>query len=362
MRKLKNENIIFKVRRIKKRKFRRPLFQRRKKDRGNKYAKVAKKKKSIKTFIFFLLFLASILVVVFGVYFLIKYVIDLRNTEEENIRTGMVYGFENIPEYPYSEFVFKDELDNEYVKSFLSLGSSVYRITDKSSISDVFEYYKQRLVDFGWEHVNSVPLTSEEMLYGEYWTREGKGLRIYSRISDIWYETITVAQAQNGLEDIVKRDTARKLLLMTSDKAELLPDYSWRLSFPSEYIATYYATEISTLQGVQIKKLGSNGFVLIEPVGYYKAISFDAFITKFLKQYNKKNKTKWNVIDSKEVEMNSEVAVQGFITDGSNEGEIWVTNNTSNSVVYVFVSFEKDDPFLDYLVEKIRPSAPIPSQ
>jgi hypothetical protein len=59
-----------------------------------------------------------------------------------------VEGFENIPSFSNSEFIFKDIKNDESVKKFLSEGYSVYRLPAGSSIEDVYIYYNEILPAF----------------------------------------------------------------------------------------------------------------------------------------------------------------------------------------------------------------------
>lgn len=322
----------------------------------NKVVQSVKRKKALTTLFVLLIILIVVSTVFTGIIFAGKSIIALRNRNQNDVVVGNVFGLDGVVEYPNSEFIFKDILDDESVKNFLSLGNSVYRLTDDSSVSDVFEYYRKKLPQNGWEHRLSVPITSEDMMYGEYWIKDGKGLRIYSRLNDIWYETVSISQAENGMKDIVQKEVARKLLLMTSEKVDLLPNYPWLLSYPSEYVTKYYATDISSFQGVEIKKIGSNNKVYIEPVGYFGAVNYDAFLEKYLKTYNKREKAKWSVINSRESNVSKQVVIKGIITNGKDNGEVVIIRNISNSVVYAISSFEEKDPFFNYVLENIEPA------
>lgn len=299
--------------------------------------------------------LASISVL-FLFYLLYQSIINLRRDDDSDLKIETVYGFD-IPSYPQSEFIFRDKLNDETVKNFISLGNSVYRLPRDADIKMVFEYYKTELPKLGWSSAASVPLSSEEKLYGEYWIKGEKGLRIYSRLNDVWYQTTTVLQAQNGLEDIVKKETARKLLLLTTEKTELLPDYPWRLSYPTEYSSKYYGSSVSSLQGVKFQKLGSDNIVYLEPIGFNGSVTFDQYIDRYLESYNKKNKTKWQVVNSYVANFNGQDSIKASITNGKDNASVYAFNNIGNSVVYILSSFEDNDPFFNYIYKSIKPSS-----
>jgi hypothetical protein len=349
-------NVVMKQNKIRIKKIKRfTLFKRKEKHHKYKAVKNVKGKRTLRALFVAVFSLFLVLIIISGVYFAIKAVISLREgAKTDNTLNESVYGLNDVPAYPYSEFIFKNQLDNDTVKAFLSNGNCVYRLLDNHSIDEVFAYYSEKLPTNGWELKLTVPITSQEQKFGQYWVKSDKGLRIYSRLNDIWYQTVTVAQAQNGLSDLVKQETARKLLLLTSDRINLLPDFPWSLSFPSDYITKYYGTNISTFQGVSFKKMGSNTTEYIEPIGYQGAMSLDAFITKYLVAYNKKNKTNWQVINSKEKEIANETGIYADITNGSKEGNIAALNNDSNNIVYVISTFTNNDPFFDYILTNVK--------
>ncbi|MCK9368446.1 hypothetical protein M0R04_00500 [Candidatus Dojkabacteria bacterium] len=331
------------------------LFKKRPKHTTYKAVRNIKQKKALTRFILLILALILLIGIFFGTYFAIKAVNSLRQkAQTDNILNENVYGFDDIPAFPYSEFIFKGQLENDTVKTFLSKGNCVYRLLDEHTIDEVFTYYKDLLPENGWELKLAVPISSQEQMFGQYWVKNEKGLRIYSRLNDIWYQTVTVAQATNGLSDLVMQETARKLLLLTTDRVNLLPDFPWSLSFPSDYITKYYGTNISSFQGVSFKKIGSNSIEYIEPIGYNGAISYDAFINKYLAAYNKKNKTNWQVINSKEMDIAGDTGVIANITNGDKQSNIAVINNQSNSVVYIISTFTNNDPFFDYILTNIK--------
>ena len=86
------------------------------------------------------------------------------------------------------------------------------------------------------------------MKSGEYWVKNEKGLRIYSKFNDIWYELITPEQANAGLRDRVEKEVERDLLLASEDSQDLLPDFEWLLEVPKEYVISYRASGYGSLR------------------------------------------------------------------------------------------------------------------
>lgn len=318
-------------------------------NRGNRFSKGFK---------VVLLSIFSIILLVLLLNSAYKYILSLRgDNKTENIET--VYGFD-IKTYPNSEFIFKNTLDNDNVKSFLSSGNSLYRLPKGTEISEVYEYYKNLLPQDGWQYVGFVEITSEEKMYGQYWVKDGKGLRIYSKLNDVWYQYITQEQAQNGLSDIVRKEIARKLLLLTTEKSETLPDYPWRIQYPSEYVAKYYSSEVPSFQTLSFQKIGSNNITYIEPLGFLGGVSYEKYIQKAIDGYNKRFKDRWQLSSTSEDVLNGSEILSGTLIKGKREGNIIVISNNSNNIVYGIYSFDKKDPFYQYLLENLQQIKPFP--
>ncbi len=315
------------------------------------------KGKYLRLILSILLLLLSLFVVVGGGYSAVNFVLNLRNNiDEQELKAGFVNGFDDIPEYPGAQFIFENYTENEVIRNFLSSGNSVYRLPVGVKISDVNEYYALEMPKNGWEIVQDVPLESEEMKHGQFWIKDGIGVRIYSKLNDIWYQSISVKQAQSGLEDEVKKETERKLLLLTNEFQNLLPDFPWVLKIPTEYLIEYAGTSLTDLQSASFKKIGSSQSVLLEPLGYVGAVSFDAYLDKFLKEYNKKAKDTWSVINSAVIYINDSESIHGTVTNGSKVGQAVVLGNVRNNIVYVIFTTQETDPLFDYIVDNIEPA------
>ncbi|MBI2356851.1 hypothetical protein HYV12_02255 [Candidatus Dojkabacteria bacterium] len=304
----------------------------------------------------FLLFL--ILGSIFLLTILIKYVSNLRTDvlSGNGVSKEKVVGFDEVPEFPSSSFIFKGNLENDDVKRFLSGGQSIYRLEPGNSFDDVIEYYSKTLPDNGWEHVLSVPLESEEQKYGEYWVKGDVGLRIYSKLNDIWYQTLSVNDAKTGLAAQVKQEVEFQLLLSEDAKQDLRPDFPWILSFSNDYIATYNGTDVGELQSVVFQRLGSNKTVRIDPLGYKGAFSYDRFLENELKKVNKKEKSSWMILNTVVTVVSGQEALFAKIVDGGKFAEAYIVGNPRNTIVYIFRSSDEGDPFLKYIVERIQPA------
>ena len=108
-------------------------------------------------------------------------------------------------------------MDDPVVKDFLSRGNSAYKLPENTTIEDIESYYMDTLKDLEWEFVQSVPLGTPDRKYGQYWINGDKGLRIYSKYNDIWYESISVEDARSALANLVKEEIEREMLMASSE-------------------------------------------------------------------------------------------------------------------------------------------------
>lgn len=290
-------------------------------------------------------------------YAAIMYINNLRNTEKKHVEVQVI-GLENIPAYPGSTFIFENSQNQDSVKNFLSGGNSGYRLPSDSNIADVFEYYKDKLPSQGWTFVQMVPMESEEKEYGQYWTNDTKGLRIYSKYNDVWYESITITQAQNGLSDRVALEAEREVLLAESEAQDLLPDFPWILKAPNEYLLSYKVSSYNNnLQQLLMSKIGSEEKVYLVPIGKVGTKALDYFVNDYVAQLNAAGKDKWSVLNTVVIATNQGSGLKGTIGNGANTDEIVVLQNSYNNVVYIIDSNVLENPFVDYILKNISPQS-----
>lgn len=299
-------------------------------------------------------------VVTLSLYQMITYVVALRLQNDSVEGTvGFVIGFEQIPEYPESSFIFEDYLDEEEVKKFLSEGMVVYRTSPRTKLIDTQEFYKEQLPNYDWTLANDVGYESDTMRPGQYWIKDGKSVRIYSRLNDIWYESVTVAQAQSGLADEVAKEKEREQILLASDGTDLLPDYPWRLTVPSEYLVSYSSTDLGDLRSLELLDLNRKRLLSVEPIGYYTDGSYDGQIDRYLSTLNDRDGSSWGILNSVLVSVSEYEAIRiTMVNDEFDEIQAVVLGNSSNSTVYAIFNWEGVDELFLYVKENILVTPP----
>lgn len=284
------------------------------------------------------------------------FVIKMRNGGNENeYEEKYVIGIEGVPSYPDSVFIFENNFNEPSVANFISSGNSAYRLPQGISITDAYEYYTETLPSKGWTFVLSVDTGSEEMKDGEYWIKDGDGLRIYSKFNDIWYELITPEQANTGLRERVEREIERDLLLANQELQDLLPDLAWVIKIPKEYIISYKASSFKNLRLIEFKKLGTEEKTTLTPVGDLGTKVLDNFLRDYIEIINENTQREWGISNTILTYTNYGSALKGSINSDGEFHDVAVMPNTFDNIVYVLDSNKVGDPFFEYLFSNLEP-------
>jgi len=303
------------------------------------------------------LIIPFLLLIITGIFYLsFKYILFLRENaygEKEYIITN-VLGFQELPSYKNSEFLFQNNMDDPVVKEFLANGNSAYTLPPQTTSEELEEYYFEVLKELGWEYIQSIPKGTGDKKYGQYWIKDGKGLRIYSKFNDVWYETITQEDARSALASLVQEEIEREMLMATSEKQDLLPDYPWKIQIPKEYIIKYSPTNMDELRAVSFQKMGSNEIIEIYPSGFWKSKELDYILNDYC-ETKSNEEVEYGVINSIPISFGSNLGLKSTISAGENILVSYTIPNTFNSIVYVISSTEENSPLLEYIVENIKP-------
>jgi hypothetical protein len=288
-------------------------------------------------------------------YLAVVYINKLRNTEEVNSNIEYVVGLNGIPSYPKSSFIFQNSLSDESVKNLLSKGGSAYRLSGKSTVDDVFEYYKEKLPALGWTFIQQVGLEQEDKEYGQYWSKDGNGLRIYAKYNDVWYQTITVQQAENGLADQVQAQEALNQLLATEEVQDLLPDFPWILQVPNDYVISYSTSKYDeNLQQVLFSKLNSDEKVYLIPICNAQEKALEKCLNDYVLTVNIATSKTWTLTGVTAISSNTGSGVEGQLRAGSDTKQVAVINDSYNNIIYVIDSNITSNPFVDYILSNIE--------
>jgi hypothetical protein len=192
--------------------------------------------------------------------------------------------------------------------------------------------------------------------YGQYWTKDNVGLRIYSKFNDVWYETITIAEAQSGLAERVQQETAMNLLLTDDAAQDLLPDFPWILKVPKEYLISYKSSDFdSTLQQLSLTKIGTEEKLNLVPVAKIGDKPLDYALNDYVSTLNKSSDSRWGVINTFVVSTNLGAGLKGVIGTKTEDRDVAVIQDTYNQTIYVLDSNVANNPFFDFVLSNIAP-------
>jgi hypothetical protein len=343
---------MFKKKRKKKSSNKKVLFKSNKKDlkklRRKRKTKKLKEKFSIRKLIMWFIILTLILGLIFAITKLLNRK-DIEIVEE----TETVLGLEEIPTYPNSTFLYATKMSNQNVKDMLAEGKSAYKINDNSDFKNIKEFYANELTAKGWNLVLDVEIGAEDKRYGQYWIKEDKGLRIYSKYNDIWYETITPKEAENGLSNRVSEEIEIDMLLAGSDHQELLPDYPWQIKIPKDYLISYEISEFEDLRAVNFQRITTGQYITIYPIGYWGAKPLDYQLEDYTDILSQGTQD-WNIINTTPVSWRGYNSLSGTIASSTDQKDILMLKNDRNKVTYILNSSDSSDPLYDYIIENIK--------
>lgn len=316
------------------------------------------KKMQTKNRVLNILFLIFILFFIgFVVHTTINFITSIRGgTTVDQVFYDKTYveGMESVPIYPNSEFVYQDRKDEEIVLRMLNQGISVYRLPRNTKSSDVYEYYEEKLAQSDWDYILTIPISTEEKLFGQYWIKGEKGLRIYVENNDVWYELLTRNEANNALNERRGAEIQRKRILESSTEQTLLPDYPWILSIPREYLTRYSSTDIGELQSVEIFEIGGESKFLIYPIGRSNTETYDALLHNFVTKKSEEEGETWEIINTRQdFQKEREVLIARLLIN-EQEGEGIVLINKRNFVIYAIIANQKEHPFFEEIITNIH--------
>ncbi len=255
-------------------------------------------KKFLKVIQFGFLIILAVIFIIVTIYFSTKLVLKIRDNNETNDTQSIhrtVYGFKDIPTYPQSDFIFEGDENKDSVQKFLNKGYSIYRLKPNNSISEVYDYYNEELPKKGWKKIETVPIEATDKMHGQYWLKKGNGIRIYSRINDIWYQKLSENDTRNCLANKVEEEKKRELILSQFTSTSFLPSFPWELELPGEYIITYNVAEqiekpthnefLEDIQRATIQRIGTKDqYVIVNPIFIYDGGKLDLYQDKYAEQ------------------------------------------------------------------------------
>ena len=302
-----------------------------------------------------------------------------RNGDDSEMITiqseGDVVGLKGVPAYPGSTFMYEDDIGTDVVQQFLSKGASAYLLPSGTDWEEVAAFYSDELPSEGWEHVLSVSLGDEDRRNGEFWvyyayvidpaagepTEEidelrSYGLRIYSKYSSVWYEKITVTQAQNGLADEVAEEKEIELLLAMGSMEELPDTFPWALSYPEMWDVDIREASLVEAPLAEFTSPEADGPVIIEPVAFDIGSPLSAEAEEFIAEINSRRSEEdvFDVVGTEEMKVAGLPALRYTLSSEGGTGMMVFVVHPDNGIVYVVTALSGDEAVLNYIVENLE--------
>lgn len=307
----------------------------------------------------------------------LKSLLGEQTSEQQSLQ---VIGLQNIPEYPGSVFVFADYTerigsdgykikekvlsanDAQALYTFLASGQSVYRLPLNVEWEDVQSFYRSKLSELGWKTERSVAVSETEYIPGDYYTKDGKGLHVYSVASDIWYEVITQAQAEQGLHDKIVAYKAKQELVAAASGKDLPVAAEWQLRYSRDWEVELQKNPIFGVNNVIFTHDSSKERLFMLVVDRYRENVAD-ITYKQLETYGVNYISTWLTTQQ------TTVTLQGFarterevasikameFSDAKQSAHFLVLVNPKNSMVYVFQYIGKENPeFFEYVKGNLK--------
>lgn len=196
---------------------------------------------------------------------------DLANTQTVQ---GLSY---DIPLFPGATFALGaitnpetaqsfSESDRQAVYQFLSNNQSIYLLSVDQTFTQAVDFYKEELASRGWQFITEVPPGDIGRLPGAYWTDSAnkRGLRIYTLAGDLWYETVTVEEAEQGLASRVGDLQARQIEARSLTGGRVHSRVGWLFNYPSDWEAINAQNAFFGVATVSFKHKQSNTIISLD--------------------------------------------------------------------------------------------------
>lgn len=311
------------------------------------------------------LFVSIILAVIGGIgYVGVKKILSLKNNPGLNGDTtftleqskGSVLGISSVPEFPNSKFLFEQHLDNDVVQQFLARGKSAYLLPIDAEWEDVVAFYKEGLEEKGWTHVLSVDLSDETKMFGEYWVIDSQGLRIYSKLDDVWYELISTEQANTGLADRVAKDEELQMFLAMNSGEEIPENLPWSLTYSPEWTAEIGKSKLLEIEFIQFENSDGDQNLIIEPIEFVTLQPLRDVGVGYIDTANeyRDEQDQFKVISIDPVEVAGQEAYKFVLESEEDDGYYCVVANSRNDVIYVIRTFTGSASFFTYVLSNLE--------
>lgn len=300
------------------------------------------------------------------VYFSISTVLRIKNNPTEEIvpeftieaSGGDVVGLPGVPQFPSSTFMFESHIREDSVQRFLGSGQSAYVLPDGAEWTDAIEFYLQNLTAPNWTHVLSVEMTDDTKRFGEYWVYSGEvtyGLRIYTKVDDVWYEKLTDTEARSGLSNEVAEEIEMEILLSLGSSSELPETFVWALRYPNSWSVEIRKSTLLEIEEAVFTNSETGGKLAITPIDFVSMQDLDALGRRYIEQANvaRDSDAQLTVSTSEAVTIAGQNGVKFALTNGEGSAYLCLLANPKNRVVYAIVTYDDELAMFNFVLGNI---------
>lgn len=272
--------------------------------------------------------------------------------------TESVYGLSiELPAYPNSSFAFPHYKDSKEVDQLKSYDMSCYTLPVGHDFDKAIEFYKNELESKGWKFIGESTISDTTKESGIYFIKEDEniGIRIFSVASDLWYEIISIEEANQMLAD---RMTQKQKLIYTiqSLHGEELPDkYKFSLSYSYEYRIQNHKSKDFPVDGFSIEK--DNNKILVIPYRWRASIIPEDALNEYVSSLLGSEFTGSDTIrlfpPSPVLHNEMEFIVQLIMVDDESF-RIACVVEPSDKIIYIIDGSKSNEILFDYLIENIK--------
>ncbi|MEA3356871.1 MAG: hypothetical protein U9Q67_00310 [Patescibacteria group bacterium] len=269
-----------------------------------------------------------------------------------------VLGLSGIPVFPGAAFMFANNIELDVVQEFLADGKSAYLLPMDAEWDNAKDFYMRELEKQDWAHELSVDLSDDTMLYGEYWTKDSVGLRIYTKLNDIWYEKITADEAKSGLSNIVSRENELQMMLAMNVGDELPEEFPWSLSYSSDWSVEIKKSNLLEIELAEFTNAETGGTLSVVPVDFLSLEPLQQICGRYVDEVNSHRDApdKFDVESSGAVSVAGQEAVRFDLKSESGVGALCVVPHPESGVIYAIGTYSGEVAFFNHVIDNLEVS------
>ncbi len=284
---------------------------------------------------------------------------------------GDVIGFSGIPAFPGATFMYETHIKEARIQNFLASGKSAYVLPDNAAWEDAVAFYTEQLQALGWQHVLSVDFVDDTKEFGEYWVKgtdantSTVGLRIYTKMDDLWYERITAADARTGLATEVAKEKEIELMTTMSSASELPESFPWSLKYPSLWRVEIKKSTLMEIEEADFLNVDTQGKLSIVPIDFVSMEDINEIGPRYIEQVNgfREQSSQLQVASKENVTIAGQSAVKYILEKASDDtittsessiiGYLCVIPNPKNQVVYAIATYDEELAMYNFVLQNI---------